>query len=148
VCGEVVQVYSLVGATRCEDDFLALFGNCSRRLRDGEAAYGRLMGIEEECICKLGFIGGRYGCCDAMENSIVGPRDYLDRGGLLELFWCGWLDLFAWYHSSSSGRFAIGVSLSLCHVVEVQGFVVVLMKKVIELLQLFLQGLLAAFHLA
>ena len=95
MCGEVVEVDSLVGAAGCEDYFLGLFGDWSGWLGDGEAADSRLMGVKKEGICELGFAIGRYCCCDAMEDSIVGSRDNLDCGGLLGGCWCGRLDFFA-----------------------------------------------------
>lgn len=83
MCREVVEVDSLVGAAGCEDYFLGLFRDWSGWLGDCEAANGGLVGIEEECICELGFAIWRYCCCDSMEDSIVGPRDNLDCGNLL-----------------------------------------------------------------
>ena len=75
------------------------------------------MGIEEEGICKLSLAIWRNGCCDTVENSIIGPRDDLDCGRILRGSWRDWLDFFARYCDGRSGRFAISVALSFCHVV-------------------------------
>jgi hypothetical protein len=86
-------------------------------LGDGKTADGGLMGIEEERIRKLGLAIWRNGCCDAVENSIIGPRDDLDCGGFLGGSWRGRFDFLARYCSGRSGRLAISVALSFCHVV-------------------------------
>ena len=81
VCGEVVEVYSFVGAAACEDYLLGLFWDGCGRWRESEAADGGCVGIEEECICELDIFVGRYDCCDSVEDSVVGPRYYLDCNG-------------------------------------------------------------------
>ena len=108
------------------------------------------MGIEEERICKLGLAIWRNGCCDAVENSIIGPRNNLDCGRVLGGSWRDRLDFLARYCGGRSGRFAISVALSFCHVVVNWEVLVTLEKSygILDLLKLFLQGLLASCILA
>lgn len=80
MCGEVVEVYALIGAAACEDDLLGLFRDWRGDGREGETANCGGVGIEEEGICELDFVIGRYCRCDAVEDSVVGPRDNLDSG--------------------------------------------------------------------
>jgi hypothetical protein len=122
MCGEVVQVYSFVGTAGCEDDFLGLLWHWRRGLRDRKAPDGRLMGIEEEGISKLGFVIRWYCCCDAMEDPIVGPGDNLNCGCSLRGSWCGWLEFLTRYYGRSSIRIAIGAALSFRHVVVSRNF--------------------------
>lgn len=114
---KVIEVYSLVGASGCEYDFLGLLWDWCGGLRDSEAADGRLVGIEEECVGELGFAIRRYSCCDAVEDSVVGPRDDLDCGTFGGYSWRSRFGFLARHCSSSSSRLTIKVTLSFCHIV-------------------------------
>jgi len=77
---QVVEVYAFIGAAAGEDDLLGLFWNWCRDRREGKTADCGCVSVEEEGICELDFITGRYCCCDAVEDSVVRPRDDLDGG--------------------------------------------------------------------
>ncbi len=77
----MVEIYSFVGTTTCKDDFLGLFWDWRRHWRECQTADCGGVSIEEEGICELDFILGRDGCCDAMEDSVIGPRDNLNCDG-------------------------------------------------------------------
>jgi hypothetical protein len=79
------------------------------------------VGIEEEGVCELDiiFVWGNSDC-DAVEDSVVGPRYNLDRGGC-GCCWLGGFDFLAGYCYYCRGRVTIGISLSFCHfVVELE----------------------------
>ena len=97
--GDVIEVHSLVGAACGEDNLLCLFRDGCGRGREGECADCGGMCGEEEGICELNIVVGRYGGCDAVKNSVVGTCDDLDsEGGFGWGCWfggSGWFDLFA-----------------------------------------------------
>ena len=75
------------------------------------------MCIKEEGIGELDFAIGSNCCSDAMEDSIVGPRNDLDCGRYFGGCLSGWLDLLAGNCCVSSSRAAIVGPLSFRHVV-------------------------------
>jgi hypothetical protein len=96
---------------------LGLIGDGGRRGREGEAADGGGVGIEEEGVCELDniFVWGNSDC-DAMEDSVVGPRYNLDGGGC-GCCRLGGFDFLAGYCYYCRGRITICISLSFCHFV-------------------------------
>lgn len=131
MCGEVIEVDSFVGAAGCEDNFLSLVWDGRRRRGERQTSDCRGMGIEEEGICELHFAGRWNGDCDAVENSIVGPRYNLNCDGSLGIFgrwrW-RWrrsrFDLLAGSCLWRNGRFTICWTLSFCHGVDFVRFLI------------------------
>jgi len=90
----VVEVYALVGAAGREDALCGWLGGCcGSGWRDGEAGDGGTVGVEEEgigegdvcCVVRSCGLWWWEGCCQGMEDALIGPGDDLNGDGL---GWC------------------------------------------------------------
>jgi hypothetical protein len=77
----VIEVYAFVSAASCEDDLLGLLWDRGRRRGERKTPNSGCVGIEEEGVCELGIFVRAYCYRNAVKDSVVGSRDYLDRGG-------------------------------------------------------------------
>lgn len=73
------------------------------------------MGVEQKGVCEFDIVFGRDGSCQSVKDSIVGPRDYLDCGGLFGRWEGSCFDFFAWKRSAANSRLDSSIPLSFRH---------------------------------